>query len=321
VNFKYSTLKSLFILSIVSLLIGLADRSPHHIEKRLGTNHLTNDFHLLYDGVIDKSIEGPYIYRQLVPQTVYFIEKKLNVNPIEVSFVFNVIVIYFTLLFFYLFSIQFIKKKHYSILSIFIPIFYILHTQTLITGVNIIELQDILNVLVMISGMYFIYTKKLWITGLIIIAGIFNRETPLFLLIPLCFMLYKQKVNFIPVLAISLVSIFTYFAIRFLIVGVNSSSPIAMIDKMSMNIPFINMDNIKMVVKSNIYLYLYLAPVFSFISVKNISNFEKGIYLMVILFIITHYFVGTIIEVRLFIPIVIIVTPFAIKNMILKLKI
>ena len=306
-------------LIVTAALLALADYFPHSVEARWGvepfTYQLKDSFELYQSGAIG----GPFVYRLFVP---WFIELAQQISGVSLLTAFTFGNFLFCAL--ALFGMSIFSgasfSKYTRLASVASISAYLLFTQAQITGVTIFEGQDVLNLAVMLLGVHLISKRKFWWLAILIPLGIINRETPLFLLIPMVYLAWKEK-NWKPTILAIVTSIGVYLAIRLIVVD-PAHNGWMLFDKMSKNIPGLNPKDLFLSLKSNLYVLLYFFPVIALflLGKKMKSPLFTGIQLMSVCFIIVHYFVGTVIELRLFLPLIGILLPFAIEGFFEKLK-
>lgn len=298
------------VLVGIAALLALADHFPHSIEPRLGITALTDQLEDSYALYKSGAIGGPFVYRLFIP---WFIELTRQVSGASILMAFSFANFIFCALALVAMSVY--SRASFSqstrIASIATIAAYILLTQTQMPGVTLFEGQDALNLAVMLFGMHLILRRKFWWLALLIPVGIINRETPLFLLIPMIYIGWKEHV-WKPVALTVILSVGSYIGIR-LLVNNPGGAEWFLFDKMSKNIPGLNSQDLGFALKSNVYVLLYFIPVLAlfFVGKKLKSVDFKGILLMSACFILAHYMVGTIIELRLFLPLIGVLLPFA----------
>ncbi|KAA1244142.1 hypothetical protein [Aquimarina sp. RZ0] len=297
----------------VSILIALIDKTPLTLDNRIGTNYMKNGFYLMYDGILDQSIEAPYSYRFLIVNLIDLIATITSFTPINLAFILNILFIYFTLHWFTIYSRQFVSP-FIAFLTALILSFYIAIIQTQVIGIIIIETQDILNVLFMI-GLLVLAKREQWLFfGCILALSILNRETPLILLLPFSFLLFKNK-KYLPLIWINAMGVLTYLSIRFLMDVPQGSYPD--FSNLKTNFPGFHLDFIGRALEYNLHLLVLLLPIL-YLSLKKIMEKSiqiKAIVLTIIPFMIIHYIMGSIIELRLFLPLIVLLLPIAILNL------
>lgn len=300
-------------LVFISILISLANRAPLHLEKRLNTTQITQDFYEMYNGVLDGSIDSPYAYRIGVPYLINFLSSISGVSPLNLASILNGVFIFLSLIILFYYSRQYILEPH-SYLVVIIFALYIVIVQSMMLGLLVIEIQDILNVIFFIGLLYLIRKESWYLFALFLALSILNRETTILLLFPATYLIWKKK-DYFKIIIVNLFGLVTYTLVRVLIDTNNSGW--VMLDKISYNIPGLNMENLMIALKSNVYVLLFLFPIFfvSFYRWKSLDEYYKLILITALLFILINYVFGTIIELRLFLPVVAMLLPITILNL------
>ncbi|WP_459210777.1 hypothetical protein [Aquimarina rhabdastrellae] len=297
----------------LAILIALIDRNPLSLDQRIGTNYIENGFYLMYDGILNQSIGEPYSYRILTPYLIKILSSYTNISPINIAFLLNIIFLYFVLFLFTKYSKQYLSP-FLSFLTSIILSFYITIIQSQVLGIIIIETQDILNALFIIILLILAKKEKWFLFGSILSLSIVNREVPIILILPYSYILIKDK-KYIPFLFINISSFLVYFSIRFLINIEQNNYPD--FHNLKTNFPGLNLKYFTTALKFNLHLLVLLFPILylSFKNLKSKISQVKVLILTSIPFMIIHYVMGSIIELRLFLPLIIILLPIAIFNL------
>jgi hypothetical protein len=309
---KPARIKILFY-SCTAILIALIDKAPLQLDERIGTNYIKDGFYLMYQGVLNNTMEAPYPYRFLVPHIIDFIAAISSCPAIDIAFGLNIICLFFVLLLFSKYAQLYLSSFH-AFLTTLILAFFIAIIQSQIMGIIIIESQDIVNGLFFIALLLLAHKGNWWWFGIILGLGITNRETPLILLLPFSYILYRQR-KIKPLLWINLTGIATYIAIRLLMVVKPGNYPD--FANLKTNFPGLDFAFAAKALEHNLHLFCLLLPVIvaAFLNVKNQDYYTKALILTAIPFIFIHYIMGTIIELRLFLPLMILLLPIAVKNL------
>ncbi len=303
----------LLFLSL-STLIGIVDFFPNDSLVQASEDGLTQQFEWTYHKFLDHSIGGPYMYRFLVPLCIHWSSEIFQVHPLHSTLGLNILFTFALFWGVYMYAKQ-VGNFRKAIESVFITGIYLVATQVQFFGVHVVESQDLLNLVVFAFVLYLLKKERWWSAGILIALGILNRETPIFLLIPLGYFSWKaQKPT--PAIVSIVFSIGMYAAIR-IVMGGETESDWMQFDKISKNIPFLSREDLWFSVKSNALVLFYFMPLIALFLIgnKQRDSFSRVIVFMCILFIVTHYFVGTILELRLFLPVVISIVPILSRNL------
>ena len=258
-------------------------------------------------------MEAPYPYRFLIPNLIRFISKCCNCSPINVAFGLNIIYLFFVFILFIKYA-KFYLSPFHSFITTLILAFFITIIQTQIMGIIIIESQDIVNALFFIV-LLLLAKKENWLLfGFILALSITNRETPLILLFPFSYILFKEN-KIKQLLWINFCGITSYILIRVFIKVKPSDYP--NFRSLKTNFPGLDIHYIGKALEYNLYLFCLLLPIvfFAFKNFKQQHYYTKLLIFTTIPFLLIHYIMGTIIELRLFLPLIIVLLPIAIKNL------
>lgn len=312
-NIKSSSYIQLMFYSCAALLIALMDRTPLDLDIRFGNKAIENGFYLMYDGIINNTIEAPYPYRFLIPYLIKSLSGIFSCSPINISFFLNIVFIFIILSLFTAYARYFLSPFT-SFLTTFIVAFYIIIIQSQFIGITIVESQDIANALFFLL-LLLLAKKEMWLLfGLVMILSIMNRETTLILLAPFSYLLFMQRKT-IPLIFINLTAILAFIGIRVFLQVNQGDYPD--FTNLRTNFPGLDMVYFFKAIKNNILLFSMIGPIviFAFYKLKSQSTDNKVLILMTIPFFIVHYIMGSILEIRLFFPLLIVILPFTIKNL------
>lgn len=308
-------LKKIQILfcSCLATLIALIDKAPLQLDERIGTNYIQNGFYFMYNGILNNAMEAPYPYRFLIPNLIHFISKYCNCTPINVAFGLNIICLFFVFILFIEYAKSYLSPFH-SLLTTLILAFFITIIQTQIMGIIIIESQDIVNALFFIALFLLAKKEKWWLFGLLLALSITNRETPLILLLPFTYILFKEN-RIKELLWINFMGITSYILIRIFIKVTPSDYP--NFSSLKTNFPGLDIHYMGKALEHNLHLFCLLFPVIflAFFNFKKQHYYTKVLLLTTVPFLFIHYIMGTIIELRLFLPLIVLLLPITIKNL------
>ena len=311
--FLFKQVYGIFALVSLAGLVALADYFPHSLEPRFGSTKLTDDLENSLTMFRDGSIGGPFIYRVLIPWLGISFIDLFETSAVIVFSIGNFIFSFTALLSMYFFAKN-VKSTLVTLGSIFGLTLYMLFTQAQFQGITFVETQDALNLAVFLLGLSLLKNRSWWWLAILITLSIFNRESALFLLIPMAYFSLKEK-NWMPTIFATLGGISTYLILR-LWIGNSGNDDWIWFDKISKNIPGLVAADWNIALKSNILVALYFSPLIALFLAgsRKIATFYKPVLLMSVLFIVVHYIVGTVMELRLFLPIIGILLPLAIEN-------
>lgn len=309
---KINIILLLFYLC-AAILIAIMDKTPLDLDIRSGNKVIENGFYIMYDGIINNSMEAPYPYRFLTPYIIKILSNTFHFSPIKITFFVNIIFIFSVLTLFTKYA-RYTLSPFIAFLATFMIAFYIIIIQSQFIGITIVESQDILNAIFFLLLLLLAKNEKWFFFGLVSIISIMNRETPLILLVPFSlYLVSKRKIK--PLIFINTVALLTYFSIRFFMQVNQGNYPD--FTNLRTNFPGINMTYFFVAIKNNILLFSMIGPliIFAFYNFKKETIYDRLLILVIIPFLIIHYIMGSILEIRLFFPLIVVILPFTIKNL------
>lgn len=296
---------------LLAVLVAYADYFPHGLDDRFKeVELLSNNYKGLVNGVVDKSLGGPYIYRLFVPYVTYYLHDFFHWKMLSIGFYLNILFSSLSFSFMFL-LVKKLMNPLYGLVGVLMLACYLFFTQAQFSGITGVETQDVVNVFVMLAALYYMLQQKYGWSMLMIALGVLNRETPLFLLVPFLFYTLKEKHYLKAVLGVAL-TVGTYLLIRLLIHDPNPKGDWMLFETLEKNIPYLNKNYHDFAVDANIVVFFYLAPLllFFFKKKKERNKYFLPIKIMLVLFVVTHYYVGLVHEIRLFLPVAAILIPF-----------
>ncbi len=296
-----------------ALLIALMDRTPLDLDIRFGNKAIENGFYVMYDGIINNTMEAPYPYRFLTPYFIKLLCSIFSTTPINMAFFINIIFIFCVLNLFTKYARTFLPP-FIAFLATFIIAFYIIIIQSQFIGITVIESQDMLNAVFFLMLLLLAQKEKWCWFGLVLAISIMNRETPLVLLAPFGYVLYKKR-RIKPFVFIILSGLFVYVGIRTLMPVNQGNYPD--FTNLRTNFPGVDMAYFFKAIQNNIQLFVMVGPIliFSFYRFKSQNIENQSLIMVVIPFFMIHYIMGTILEIRLFFPLIVVILPFTIRNL------
>jgi hypothetical protein len=188
-------------------------------------------------------------------------------------------------------------------------------------GPSVIETIDILNTLIIGAGLWAIYKRNYPLLATILFVGLLNRETPL-LLLPILFLHEKlNKKNWSRVALISVFSLLVFAAPRFLINTASEPVWFSSTD-LAYNLPFYSDSSSREAIIANFRLIILLAPlmIIGLYKFKDHPKYLQIAAFMALALVVVHYFVGRIIETRLWMPLFPLLLPLVVRNLSLLSK-
>jgi hypothetical protein len=184
-------------------------------------------------------------------------------------------------------------------------------------GPSVVETADIFNLVIFILALLTLYENKFFLFLLLIFFGTFNRETTWFLLPVLFLHDFKNKKGFYRTMIAFVVIALPYFGLRLLIHSDDASW--FTIEKFSQNLPFLSSEMTTTALIANFHTATFLLPfiILTGMNFKKHPDFLRIAAFITPLFIAIHYVLGSIIETRLWLPLVIILIPTSLNTILL----
>lgn len=265
-----------------------------------------------------KFIEGsygqPYCYRLLMPSILIgYNSLSIGLSIHHFAFIFEVLMLLgcqwamFRLLRHYV-------PKMSALMGVLLMNVILGYMLNHIAGMTLVELIDIFNLLVLLVMLITVIEKRFYWLIFALGIGMLNRETPLIILPAIGYFMYKIQWNRRQIILVMMSGVFAFVGLRWFI---SSTEVPFQLDKMAYNIPFLDMSLTSFVIKSNIRFLLLVGPLLflAFWKLKELPLFIRLLVYTSIPFIILHYFVGTIMEARLWMPLIVLLLPAVVLNL------
>ncbi len=301
-------------------MLSIIDRAPMHLQSRFPEVQIQREFQEYLDGVVDQTLPGPYVYRFFVPYLIFTLHKSLPlINVLTWDFGLKILILTFCQLAFFN-----NLRSFYSGIAALAGVlwFDILTGVSLfhIQGPSVIETADLMNVLVFSLALHAIYRDRFILLCAVLFGGTFNRETT-WILLPVLFLHeWFGRRSWRRFLIAGAAVALPYFGLRWLI---TSPTPIWFLTQdIRLNIPFLSPQHTWGALVANLHLIFLLGPLL----VLGAYRFrEHPAFLQIAssiapLFIIIHYVVGSIREIRLWMPLYLLLIPLALDNLIKLLQ-
>ena len=299
----------------VAFLTAIADRAPLHLETRFPQVQIDGEFYDYQNGVVEKTLPGPFVYRVLIPYLYKLVTEITDkFSLITFDFALKVLLLTACQLAFFQYLRQFFAKL-VALAGVLWFGFLISYSLSYIPGPSVIETIDIFNALVFCMALSLLLKDQLMPFCLLLVVGMMNRETP-WILLPTVFLgEWLGNRRFGRVLVVSLALAIPYFGLRFLI-----ETPIPTwftTHDLMFNIPFMSAEQSYKAIVANVHLLFLLGPllIISAIRFREHPKFLQIAAAVVPLFVIVHYLFGSIIERRLWMPLYVLLLPLAVHNL------
>lgn len=305
----------LMLFISIALLLTIADRADLHLEKDCDCVHLRQNVESYVLGVTEQTASGPYVYRILIPYLVLGIQSFFSfLSMIEIDFLLKVFLLILCQLFFYFYLCSFFSPL-ISLSGVVILDVLLSFTFSSILGPSVVETADIFNLVIFILALYSLHKNYFVQFLLLIILGTINRETTWFLL-PILFLndLSNKKGYYRTIASFAAIAV-PYFGLRFLIHSDDASW--FTVEKLYYNIPFLSSELTTTALIANFHTAIFLLPfiILTAMNFKKHPDFLRAIVYVTPLFIVVHYLLGSIIETRLWLPLIVILLPTSLNTL------
>ncbi len=304
-----------FLFLGISVIIALTDRAPLYPPAKDTPYTLESLFDKWVHDAVEQTLPGPFAYRVMVPYAIYFTEKATSITGITIDF--GLKVLFLTLLqysFFRYLKLHFSASE--SLLGVFLLDSYLTATFSNLIGPTVIETGDILNAVVFCVALHAIYQKQFVLLVIVLFLGMLNRETPILLLPFIAMSEWPKKPKASHLIGIILALAIPYFGLRTLI---DSPRPVWWTtDALGMNIPFLSSDHTPRALVANFRLIFFLGPLIALGAYKfqEHPRFLRLSWVILPFYIVVHYVVGMIIELRLWTALLVVIIPLAVGGLI-----
>ena len=311
---RQTALLALLFISL-AILLAIADRAPIHLEKRYPSALIKEEFTFYLDGVINKTLPGPFVYRVLIPYSVTALHSMAPVlSPMNVDLFLKIIILIVCQASFYLYSRLFLSPIA-SLAGVFILDCLVGFTLSSIQGPSIIETSDLLNMAIYSLALISLYKDSLRYFCLILFIGTFNREST-WMILPILFIsdFIHRRGPWRSILACLAVGI-PYVGMR-LVIGSDAPAWVTL-EGIVRNIPFLATEHTGEALMANVHVAVLLGPllILALMNFKSHPEFLRVTSSIVPLFIVIHYIAGWIIETRLWMPLFVILIPLALNTL------
>lgn len=304
----------LFLFAGIAVLLSLADRAPLHPKPHDLAYDLEYQFDYYLKKAVHQELPGPHAYRVLVPYAVAGIGAATGVAALTVDFLLKVLVI---------FALQTVFFRHLgaffdpltSLCGVALLDVYVAAGLSYPVGPTVIETGDLFNVLVFAVALNALLRGWDWVLFAALFVGSLNRETT-WLLLPAVYLAdapwgRRLRNSLLATLMVAL----PYLAVRLM---VQSPSPDWWLMRdVGANIPFIAGEQTLSAVVANLRFAVIFGPLFvlAFHRFREKQAFHRLAAAIVPLYILVHYLFGKIIEVRLWVPLLVVLIPPALDTL------
>lgn len=301
----------LFLFLGIAVILSLADRTPLHPAPADTPYTLEYLFNLYLDKAVHQDLPGPHAYRILVPYAEYAASRITSIPPLTIDFFFKVLVLTAMQLAFFRYLGKFFSVMA-SLVGVFLLDVYSAAALSYPVGPSVIETSDILNVAVFCIALIAIFEKRLPLLLGTLLVGTVNRETT-WLILPLVALADWRPGKRFVVTGLAVLAVAVPFVLVRLLI--QSPSPDWWLTRdIGGNIPFLTGEQTVTAFLANARVALMLGPLVIPALYRFREHHPYHVLAAVIIppFVVIHYLVGRIIELRLWLPLLTVLIPLAI---------
>lgn len=290
-------------------LLAIADRAPLHSDKRHPDVTIESDFYRYYNGVVERTLPGPYPYRVLVPGVIWILHGAAPfVSELTIDALFKVVLLWTIQIVFFQYVKRFLDPLPALAGVLWLDVL-IGFSLAYVQGPSTSETMDLLNLLVCLLFLFWLEEQNWLKLVLLMAAGMVNRETPL-LLVPLV-LIYDtwSKRGFKRTIVLGSTGSVVYLVIRVLIQPAGGEWVTTV--GVPYNLPGIDPGTSERALVGLVHILLLLGPllVFAFMWFKEKPLPLRAAISTAPLLILVHYIFGTAIESRLWFPLYVFLIP------------
>ena len=290
----------------VSVTLCLADRSSIHLDSA----GAETEFESVLSSFAEQKVDGPFAYRVLVPYLEWWLVQYSSISPLTIDFFLKALTLAACQWIFWLYLRRFFGRIE-SLLGVFILDLFIMASLSTVVGQWPSETAEILNILTFALVLYLANDGRYLLLLPVLFVGTFNRETT-WLLLPLIAATSRKPAW---VLCAVAAVIIPYSFLRLMI---ESPKPLWWTtDALARNIPLLSPTTTANGFVANIRLIFMLGPfllagAFGF---RDHPRFLRLTSWIIPSYFIAHYVFGNIIEIRLWVPLLVVLVPLALSGL------
>ncbi|MBE0572394.1 MAG: hypothetical protein IH618_12695 [Ignavibacteriaceae bacterium] len=311
-------IRSVIVLMLfisIALLLAIADRAHLHLEKDCECVQLRQNVESYVLGVTEQTSSGPYVYRILIPYIILGIQSLFSsLSMVGIDFLLKVFFLILCQLNFYYYLRSFFSGI-VSLMGVIILDVLLSFTFSSILGPSVVETSDIFNLVIFIFALQAIHKNNFLQFLLLIFIGTVNRETTWFLF-PVFFLYdFKNKKKIYRTIIVFVIIAVTYYGLRLLIHSDDATW--FTFEKLTHNFPFLSSELTTTAFIANFHTAIFLLPfiILTAMNFKKHPEFLRTAVFITPLFIVVHYFLGSIIETRLWLPLIIVLLPTSLNTL------
>jgi hypothetical protein len=299
-----------FLFVGMAVTIALSDRAQIHPD--VASARLS--FQAALDGVVHHTVDGPHVYRVLVYYLEWALARGTGIPPLMIDFFLKSLLLLGIQWVFFSYLARFFSVPE-AILGTVLLMLVQAASFGAVPGQWPSETMDLLNVFVFTLCVSLINAERFIPLLLLLFAGTLNRETTWLLLPIIAFRRFPERPDFSTLITATFAVAIPYFGVRLL---VDTPEPSWWTMKaLPENVGFLLEEYRWDAIVANVRLLVFLGP---FLALSACRFREHPSFLLltgsvIAPYILVHYLVGKIIEIRLWIPLLVILIPLALSGL------
>ena len=170
----------------IAFLLAIADRAPIHMEKRYPSAHVREEFTFYLDGIVQKTLPGPLVYRVLMPWTITGLQTIAPfMSPLDIDLMMKIFILVVCQASFYFYTRLFFPP-FVSLAGVFLLDSLLGFALASIQGPSLIETSDLFNLAIYVLALIALSLNSFRSLLVILFIGTFNREST-WLILPILF--------------------------------------------------------------------------------------------------------------------------------------
>lgn len=304
----------LVLFSGTAGVLCIADRTPVHLGSRFPGVRMQDEFMLYQNGVIQKTLPGPYVYRVLVPYTVNVVQSAIpGMSAMTIDLILKFSVLLLCQFVFYKFLSLFFGGKE-SVAGVLWWDLLVGYSLAYVQGPSVLESIDLVNALVFMLACLAIYHNQILSLTLLLAVGTLNRESTLLLLSPILIDDFRRRRSLVRTLVSASAVAIPYLGIR---LPAGSFQDWWTWEEIPRNIPFLSAELTGKALVATVHVLLLIGPLL-FLALHRFR--EQPTFLKIVassapLIIMTNYLFGAVIESRVWLPLYVVLIPLALGTL------
>ena len=294
----------------ISVTLCLADRSPIHPN----TIAAESGFTLTLESVVNQKVDGPFVYRALVPYLEWTLLQTTSFPVLTIDFFLKALALTACQWVFWSYLMVWFSRTE-SLLGVFLLSVFIMAGLSIGAGPWPSETTDILNIFFFALSLHLLLAGRFSWLLLALAVGTLNRETT-WLMLPLVAAETRSRSRSV----LWFLGATAAVAVPYVLLRLTIESPNPVwwtTDSLAKNIPFLSAASTADAVISNLRMVLLLGPFLLVGAFRFRENpgFLKLTAWIIPPYIVVHYLFGRTTEIRLWVPLLLVLIPLALSGL------